>query len=957
MAENQQPDIKTEATPQPHGKHLAPRRTEIPTLRRPDAKYYPPQIYNGLLFPDYRSDKTEGLDLYAWQLRANAQPLSKSLQTARKVVMTSDWALARDELKSVKTIQSIENLKKQNLWSMRQLKRQKAVPRTKAHWDFMLDEMKWMRTDFKEERKWKIATAYLIAHAVMDWHMASDKSSVCIKTRSFGEQDGTVEKAVTAEPPHEVVAIEDGTAATTSTEMTETDASEGGVTEQIESNTTLPQRVMQEYRTKVRTLDPNKSVITLPIEDFGEFDIHAVFPDLLCYEPPNPDFNDPYFDEAEYGRIVAITQLQTKRFVLKKRPRLSRKRNADGDQLIVPEEDDEIEVKVLPRNERYDSTPLTSQLFAPKKHRDIPAAQPPTPKAPSNPQPGNVWSEDDDLCLIQMILQYSFNWNLIADAFNAIRLPKTGEARTPWQCHERWKQNNLTSLSGQVSPAYASKLKKESSKRPSLIKFDSVKKRQRQYNILESIKKTQKKREELQKPPSTSSGPRSTIETHGMNSSGQRLPTAMELSIHKAHRDRQMQQALMEQRQLSAGYNLNGQATNAAAAASVRPVQTTPHSPMAAQPRPPMTAVPSTSIPSNGAAGGVAGLNNRPMAAAVSAATTRPPAIPTTTTQSAAAPATPQSRYPAAQLNLLRQRQLQLVQQAAAQAGRPPVSAPIQRFGNVMPNSQVQSHSPVSGTDGISQMTVTPAMPQQQQPLPPQSQPQSQQGSVPTQQLPQLPNSLHSSPANTLAAAAQLVQMGFPIHQLAPDQRLHLQRYLAQQVQMRNAAAAAAAATQAQAQAHVQAQQQAAAAAAAAAATNGINGSGTSASQFPQMTVSPAMGQSPQQLAAAAAAASNSGLPAALLAAQQQHQQHQVLQQRFQAAQLQQVLMQQQQQQQQQMQGSPLHLNHQQQQYLQQLQQQQQQQQLQNSPRQPQLQQPPQGSPMIQRSPHGPPHV
>ena len=38
-----------------------------------------------------------------------------------------------------------------------------------------------MRTDFKEERKWKIATAYLIAHAVMEWHMTPDKSSVCIK--------------------------------------------------------------------------------------------------------------------------------------------------------------------------------------------------------------------------------------------------------------------------------------------------------------------------------------------------------------------------------------------------------------------------------------------------------------------------------------------------------------------------------------------------------------------------------------------------------------------------------------------------------------------------------------------------------------------------------------------------------------------------------------------------------
>lgn len=38
-----------------------------------------------------------------------------------------------------------------------------------------------MRTDFKEERKWKKANAFLISKAVMAWHHATDKSTVCIK--------------------------------------------------------------------------------------------------------------------------------------------------------------------------------------------------------------------------------------------------------------------------------------------------------------------------------------------------------------------------------------------------------------------------------------------------------------------------------------------------------------------------------------------------------------------------------------------------------------------------------------------------------------------------------------------------------------------------------------------------------------------------------------------------------
>lgn len=95
--------------------------------------------------------------------------------------------------------------------------------------------------------------------------------------------------------------------------------------------------------------------------------------------------------------------------------------------------------------------PIT-ELFAPKKIKDTPVAQPPTPTTPGDPKNIGIWTEDDDLCLIQLIVQYSFNWSLITDAFNSIRVPVTGEHRTPWQLHERWRQNNLTSLSGQVSP-------------------------------------------------------------------------------------------------------------------------------------------------------------------------------------------------------------------------------------------------------------------------------------------------------------------------------------------------------------------------------------------------------------------------------------------------------------------------------------------------------------------------
>lgn len=98
-------------------------------------------------------------------------------------------------------------------------------------------------------------------------------------------------------------------------------------------------------------------------------------------------------------------------------------------------------------------------------------------------------------------MQFGFNWELITDTFNAARTPFTGVTRSSWECHERWKQNNLTTLSGQVSSAQLSKLKKDAN-RKSHRRFDNAKRRQRQYTVFEAIKQSQKKREEAQRSTS-----------------------------------------------------------------------------------------------------------------------------------------------------------------------------------------------------------------------------------------------------------------------------------------------------------------------------------------------------------------------------------------------------------------------------------------------------------------------
>lgn len=56
-------------------------------------------------------------------------------------------------------MQRIADLRKQGLWSLKQLPKVQEPSRNKSQWDYLLEEMQWMAVDFAQERRWKIACA------------------------------------------------------------------------------------------------------------------------------------------------------------------------------------------------------------------------------------------------------------------------------------------------------------------------------------------------------------------------------------------------------------------------------------------------------------------------------------------------------------------------------------------------------------------------------------------------------------------------------------------------------------------------------------------------------------------------------------------------------------------------------------------------------------------------------
>lgn len=56
-------------------------------------------------------------------------------------------------------MQRVSELRKLGLWSAKRLPKVQEPQRAKAHWDYLLEEMAWMATDFNQERKWKMGAA------------------------------------------------------------------------------------------------------------------------------------------------------------------------------------------------------------------------------------------------------------------------------------------------------------------------------------------------------------------------------------------------------------------------------------------------------------------------------------------------------------------------------------------------------------------------------------------------------------------------------------------------------------------------------------------------------------------------------------------------------------------------------------------------------------------------------
>lgn len=311
--------------------------------------------------------------------------------------------------------------------------------------DVLLQEMKWMRTDFREERKWKMATAKILAHACATWHAASPEERLQLQ--------------VSAVPPPKAGADKGP----------KTDGAPGESADPDRISDLVSSDLVPDNLAEVPQDD--EVDIVSPAAIFALQEDQAVFPlrqspttDLLLSElplygsplkVPGSDVTQPDFDPDALWRRPALP--------LSKYVEGDVKLTTDGEPswqskfLYEEDSEDEDMGKVQPTSppRRRDWLPPENNnvaLFNPdmKPIRDRLHAshqfRPPTehvmpPQSFYENRVASQWTAAEDEELRTLVGQYSYNWSLISDALTARSGFTSGmERRTAWECFERWLQ-------------------------------------------------------------------------------------------------------------------------------------------------------------------------------------------------------------------------------------------------------------------------------------------------------------------------------------------------------------------------------------------------------------------------------------------------------------------------------------------------------------------------------------
>ncbi|KAG7827878.1 hypothetical protein KL920_004128 [Ogataea angusta] len=569
-----------------------PRRSDEKSKRDLDYKHLDLDQLMIMLMPELKPHKVpEARSLTELYYHQQTLQLPKLLLRAHKSLTTDSYETALVEGKISVLYSRMEELKRKHSWSLRQPKKfidPFLATGKKTHWDHLLSEMKWLATDFKQERRFKMAQCHYIACAVKEYWKYGKVCCVRRKQARLLSDKEIEERTVPKEkdPPNssETAEVPDTEKPAGSPQDSESKVDDGA-SAQLESITVKPE---SEEIAKTEASEDNAETTKDPIShasiepgkntEASSEEQPSIDPSLLL------TFNDTTYSSEEYDQVkrhrddiqpfkmyADLDQFnKTETTVINSLSTYAPFKETEKDHLIERYEYGHISSMLPPADEEPDwekivlkkkketekhSVPYQKGLFSPA-YRRFNILKPPSPPSIKNLELRipTIWLPQDDKYLIRYVTDFSFNWNIISAHLSAKptrSYTSNIERRTPWQCFERYIQLNdkfqfsdmrgLYPMAAKEWLEAAHKVQISTKRRisPLGVGIESIQRGHRRLrwgSMFDAMRKLMKKRENVQKPPQQQR--KNNVEEKRTDT-----PTPEQLSKLKFERDRAIQEA------------------------------------------------------------------------------------------------------------------------------------------------------------------------------------------------------------------------------------------------------------------------------------------------------------------------------------------------------------------------------------------------------------------------------
>ena len=375
--------------------------------------------------------------------RAYAPPrglhMNTLLAASHKTLSTGNHLLEYQEQMDCRTLRRIYALQNANRWPLRQMKRAAEPPRQGSHWDVVLDHVKWMRTDFREERKWKIAAAKSCADWCADYVNSDEEHRSLLRVNAKVPTPKDTSKISVPSPED---TGDEAVVASHPTPDLVPSAEEESISDGFN----------EEPRHDIRDTVAPAAIFSLGPDEFN-FSIdmtpaaEKLLDELPLYEPLRiaPETQQPAFkqlpDSVWKTDILPVSKFVSAKIKFRDNECPRKRSRYDYSQYGS---DTEARVTEIPPEQtnvalfRPENKPIRDRIHP--GHSFRPPTEHPMPSVGFfESRQSSQWTMPEDEELRRLVKEYSYNWSLISSCLSSPSLFTSGaERRTPWECFERW---------------------------------------------------------------------------------------------------------------------------------------------------------------------------------------------------------------------------------------------------------------------------------------------------------------------------------------------------------------------------------------------------------------------------------------------------------------------------------------------------------------------------------------